>query len=220
MDNKFRLKRLSKNSSKVANTLDEILKTFENYDDIIRGKDEEIKKLQQCLKVEPLRLQSSSMNINHFFRNSKLKKVATIIWSYLDRKSLRSCRLVAKLWNKSVLQNFDIFWAFDEESGDDYIQQNNFVNELCRTGQTETMELLLPALIKMKYPINQEKLFICADGGGLLAQEPVNPLSHACLNGHFDLAKLLIDHGKQLKLNINHIYERQDNVSQRPLGLR
>ena len=200
-------------------TIDEVLKAFETkFKQIIGKKDKEIKALkarvrdlERSLEIEAHRFQFHSFDINHFLGNSNFNKIASTIWSYFDRESLKKCRLVCKSWNVSILQNFDVFWAaelgyeYEYDSllkSDDY-KLNLLINRLCKYGRTETMRLILPSLIKMSYPINRDEI---ENDGESLKQRPYNPLSHACLNGHFGLAQLLIDNAKDLRLNLNHIY--------------
>ena len=155
---------MQKNNS---TTIDEVLTTFEaNLKQIIGQKDEEIKalkarvkELERSLEIETLRFQFHSFDINHLFENSK---IASTIWSCFDRQTLKKCRLVCKSWNASVLQNFDIFWAAGlgyEYEADEYVGEsyklNKFINKICMQGRNKTMRLILPSLIKMKYPINR-----------------------------------------------------------------
>ena len=119
-----RLQKLEFNFN-ASKSLIEVLTIFENYEKIIKQKDEEIRDLKKRLEIETARNVRNQFDFNHFLENPKCNEIATTIWSHLDPVSLKNCRRVCKSWNTSLFNNFGIFW--------DLINMNITVNTRCST---------------------------------------------------------------------------------------
>ena len=202
-----RLEKLENICSRAPKTLEEIVTTFETYDQIIREKDEEIKDLKVKLEQLSQRLEIQDLPpgpdpVNSDPETDSKSEADSISGASSDSLSNSSTN------DKS---------GFDFDGGSDGYDcdADQFVNGLCERGNTEKIREILPKLIATMYPINDCQLVInggCC--GDWLGRKPANPLSHALLNGHYDLARLLVDNAKDLGLDLNHIYEEKSMVDE------
>ena len=93
---------------------------------------------------------------------------------------------------------------------------NKLINWACKTGKIEIILTLMPTLKQGKIKYINYETFDPGWNGWILVKGSwkrnfdirYNPLANACMNGHEDIAELLITNGKSIGLDLKHEYWR------------
>ena len=89
---------------------------------------------------------------------------------------------------------------------------NKLINWACKNGKTEVIQILMPVLKQGKVKDINDETFTpdwfdghCC-GPIAIDMTRLNPLAHACLNDHLDIAELLIKNAESIRIDLSHQY--------------